>query len=92
MNRNRLVGYSLAGGMLITLITGLYPLRTLLGGTHYGFPMAWLVRRGVGPEFFPWRVTWLGLLVDLVVWTVVVIVILVLYDQYRSRSTGRQPT
>lgn len=92
MDRSRLVGVSIAGGVLLTLLTGLFPLRTLMGATHYGFPMAWLIRRVLAPEYFPWRVAWLGLVVDLLVWTALVLVVLILYDRFNHRSAGGQPT
>lgn len=91
MDRQRLVGASLAGGVLVTLLTGVVPLRTLIGATHYGFPMAWLIRRVLAPEYFPWRVSWLGLAVDLVVWTALVYVVLLLYDRFGARSTDGRP-
>jgi len=91
MDRTRLVGLALAGGVVLTLLTGLVPLRTLLGATHYGVPLPWLVRRVLAPEYFPWRVRWVGLLVDLVVWTAVAFVALGLYDRFRNRPTDRRP-
>lgn len=63
-----------------------------MGGTHYGFPMAWLVHRVLAPEFFPWRVNWLGLVVDVFVWTVVSLATIVLYSRVRSHSAGGQST
>lgn len=92
MDRQRLVGASLAGGILVTLLTGLVPLRTLVGATQYGFPLAWLIRRVLAPEYFPWRVSWLGLVVDLIFWTALVLVLLLLYDRFGHRSTDGQPT
>ena len=92
MDRTRLVGLALGGGVVLTLVTGLLPLRTLLGATHYGFPMAWLIRQVLAPEYVPWRVDWLGLLVDLVVWTAFVFVLLVVYDRFSHRRPGGQAT
>lgn len=80
---SRRFGLVLAAGVGITLLTGLIPLRTLLGGTHYGIPVVWLVRRVLAPEYFPWRVNWIGFVVDVVVWTVVVLAALVIYDWFR---------
>jgi hypothetical protein len=82
MKRSRLVGLALAGGTVCTLLTGLYPLRTPMGATHYGFPLAWLTRLVVAPEYFPWRVNWPELVVDLLVWTVAVLALLVVYDRF----------
>jgi hypothetical protein len=84
MDRTSLVGLSLPGGLALTPITSTVPLRTLLGSAHHGFPMAWLVRRQLPPGSFPWYVEWLGLGVDLVVWTAVVMVVLVLFERYFS--------
>lgn len=85
MDRSRRVGASLAGGVVLTLLSAVVPFQSLLGRTHYGFPMAWLIRRVLAPEYVPWRVNWLGLVVDVAVWTAVVFVGLVLYDRVRQR-------
>lgn len=90
MDQQRLVGVSVAGGVLLTLLAGLVPLRTLAGGTHYGFPMAWLIRRVLAPEYSPLWVNWPGLVVDLLVWTALVLVILLLYDRFGRHSTDGQ--
>ena len=66
---------------MLTLLTGLYPLRTPMGATHYGFPLAWLTRLVIAPEYFPWRVNWPELVVDLVVWSGVTLALLVVYDR-----------
>jgi len=92
MARTRLVGRSLAGGVVLTLLTGIVPLRTLLGGTGYGFPLPWLIRQVLAPEYSPWRVNWLDLAVDLLVWTAPVFAIPVLYDRFSRRSAEGQPT
>jgi len=91
MNRSRLLGGALVGGALVTLVTGLVPVRTLLGGTHYGLPVAWLVRRVLAPQYWPWHVEPFGLVVDVVVWSAAVLVVLVAYDRYRHGSVGGQP-
>ncbi len=52
--------------------TGLLSNTVLLGGEHYGYPVAWLVRLVLAPEYFPWRVNVLNLIVDLVIWIIIV--------------------
>lgn len=42
----------------------------------YGYPLAWLFRLVLAPEYFPWRVDVTALLVDIVAWSVVVAVVL----------------
>jgi len=92
MKTTRLVGVAILGGIAITLVTGLVPFRSLLGAVHYGFPIPWLIRRIVAPEFIPWSVNWGGLAIDLVVWTLVVFVLLTLYDRRTAGRPGGQPT
>lgn len=84
MDRTKLIGSSLVGGVILTLSTGLITLRTLPGASHFGFPMAWLIRRVLVSEYFPWRIHWFGFVVDLLVWTAIVMVVLVLYDRFGS--------
>lgn len=87
MDRTKLLGLSLGGSIVITLV----PLRTLMGGTHYGSLMAWLVRRVLAPEYFPWRENLLGLVADVVVWTVVVLLLLLVYERLRDSSRDSHP-
>lgn len=81
MGFDRLALASAAGGILVTLLTGLIPSRTLLGAVHYGYPMPWVIRLALGPDQFPWRVNPAGLLVDLIAWTLLVFVFLAIYDR-----------
>ena len=74
MNAMKIVILSLIGGVVITLLTGLVlnmPAQ-LLGAEHYGYPLPWLFRLILAPEYFPWRVDLAGLLGDVAVWTMVV--------------------
>ena len=78
MNAKRIVIFSVFGGVLITLLTGLVSSTPpmLVGAMWYGYPLAWLFRLVISPEYFPWRVDVTGLLGDLVAWSVVVGVVL----------------
>jgi len=70
---------SIVGGVVITLLTGLARVRMLAGATHYGFPFSWLIRLVIAPEYSPWRVNVLNLVADLIVWSIVIrLVLLVL--------------
>lgn len=65
-------------GSLVTLATGLFantpPM--LVGATHYGYPLAWLTRLIIAPQYFPWRVNVLELVLDVVVWSAVSAIVL----------------
>ncbi len=78
MNAKRIVIFSVFGGVLITLLTGLVSSTPpmLVGAMWYGYPLAWLFRLVISPEYFPWRVDLTGLLGDVVAWSVVVGVVL----------------
>ena len=66
--------YSVIGGVVVTLLTGLISNTPamLVGAMHYGYPLAWLVRLVLAPEYFPWRVNVPNLVVDLVIWIIIV--------------------
>jgi hypothetical protein len=70
----RTVIYYVIGGAVATLLTGFLsntpPM--LVGAVHFGYPLAWLMRLVLAPEYFPWRVNIPNLIVDLVIWIVVV--------------------
>ena len=66
--------YSVIGGLVVTLLTGLISNTSamLVGAMHYGYPLAWLVRLVLAPEYFPWRVNVPNLVVDMVIWIIIV--------------------
>jgi hypothetical protein len=78
VNAKRIVIFSVVGGLLIALLTGFVsntpPM--LVGAMWYGYPLAWLIRRVLAPEYFPWRVEVLGLVADTIIWGIVVGVVL----------------
>jgi len=81
----KFVVFSVVGGVVVTLLTGFLTNRVLLGAEHYGYPLDWLGRLVLAPEYFPWRVNVLNLIVDLAIWTIIAgIVIAVL-------TRGRKP-
>ena len=74
----RKVLMAVVGGVAITLVSGLISNTPteLVGATWYGYPFVWLIRGVLAPEYFPWSVEIVGLLADIVVWTPVVFIIL----------------
>ena len=74
----KMVFFAVIGGIIITLVTGLFnnTPEMLMGAVYYGFPFAWLEMMVVAPQYFPWVVRPLRLILDIVIWTVVVWVIL----------------
>lgn len=83
----RLLLFAAAGGVVVTLLTGLLENMPsmLLGAVHYGYPLAWLVRMIVAPEYFPWVVRPFRLIADIVFWAVVVAIILFVYTKVRKK-------
>ena len=73
----KIVVYAVVAGV-ITLLTGLIgdTPEMLVGAVYYGYPFAWLEMMVVAPQYFPWVVRPIRLILDIVVWAVVVWVIL----------------
>jgi hypothetical protein len=82
---NRLV-VSILGGEIITLLTGLFSNtpEMLVGAEHYGFPLAWLIRMIVAPEYNPWRIEFVNFLADVVAWSVILLVIVFIVEKVRK--------
>jgi hypothetical protein len=80
---------SIVGGVIITVVTGLFPNTPgmLVGAEWYGFPLAWLIRMIVAPEYNPWRVEFLNFIADVVVWSVILFVIIFIADKARKPAS-----
>jgi hypothetical protein len=79
--------FAIIGGIVITLLTGLIN-RTppmLVGAVYYGYPFAWLEMMVIAPQYFPWVVRPVRLILDIVVWTIVVWVILFVVSKVRKK-------
>jgi hypothetical protein len=75
MDRKIIIG-ALIGGIVITLATGLVEAPSMMGATNYGYPFVWLTQLIIAPEFFPWRIHPVRLVLDVIVWSVPVWIIL----------------
>ena len=90
-NKKRLV-YAFVAGVVITLLTGLIVstpdcVITLCeaGAVYYGVPFTWLEMRVVAPQYFPWVIRLVRLILDIVVWTAVVWVILFIVSKVKKK-------
>jgi len=77
---------AIMGGVVITLLTGLVPnTPPMLVGAHwYGYPLPWLFRLVVAPEYFPWKADPVNLIADIIVWAVIVGIILLVGKKARK--------
>ena len=84
----RTIILAVIGGIVITLITGLINTTPgmLVGAVWYGFPFHWLIMYVVAPQYFPWHVRPVRLILDIIVWTIVVWVILFLVSKVRKKK------
>ena len=89
MNTTKRLVVAIIGGIIITLLTGLFPStpQMLVGAEWYGFPLAWLIRMIVAPEYNPWRVEFLNFIADVVVWSVILLVIVFAVDKVRKPAS-----
>jgi len=77
----RIIIISILIGLIITLITGLFLNleETYLGSSRWGYPIYWLSQMIVGPQYSPpLNIVWLNLVIDILVWSVLVFLILVI--------------
>jgi len=74
------------GGAVLALLTGLVSNTPSmwLGATLYGYPLAWLSRLVLAPEYFPWRIDWANLTIDVVVWTVIIGLVMFILTRIRK--------
>ena len=79
--------FAIIGGVAITLLTGLidHTPAMLVGAVYYGYPFAWLEMLVVAPQYFPWVVRPLRLVLDIVVWAIVVWIILFVASKVRKK-------
>jgi hypothetical protein len=84
----RAVLIAIGGGVLLTLATGLFSNtpEMLVGATHYGYPLAWLIRMIVAPQYFPWVVDYISLLADIIFWSIIVVIALLAIGMARKRA------
>lgn len=87
MSPARTIALAVGVGALVTLLTGLVPNGAAMGVSHYGLPVAWLTRLVLAPEYFPWRIQWEGLLVDLVVWSAIAAAVVVATGRSYARAS-----
>lgn len=83
----KLLVFAVIGGVVITLLTGLVentPV-ALVGAVYHGYPLAWLVRMIVAPQYFPWVVRPFRLIADIVVWAIIVSIVLFAYARMRKK-------
>lgn len=80
--------FSIIGGIVVALLTGLISNTPamLVGAMHFGHPLAWLIRLVLAPEYFPWRVNLLNLIVDIIVWALVVFLVLLALGRIRKKQ------
>ena len=76
-------------GIIITVITGLLSNQgNFVGSGRWGYPVHWLSRIIVGPQYSPpTNIVWLNLMIDIVIWSIVILVILIIVFRNREEIT-----
>jgi hypothetical protein len=85
--KTKTVIFAVVGGIIVTLVTGLFDHTPsgLMGAVWYGYPLVWLEMLVVAPQYFPWVVRPIRLVIDVVVWVIVVWIILFLISKIRKK-------
>jgi hypothetical protein len=76
--------YSTLTGILITLLTGLFPNVFLLGVSYFGYFLPWL-RRIVYPGA-PLEVLWINFFVNIVIWSVLIYLAMVSIEEEKVKK------
>jgi len=87
LKASKIVMFAVIGGVVMTLLTGLisHTPEMLVGAVYYGYPFAWLEMLVIAPQYFPWLVRPVRLILDIVVWTIVVWIILFVVSKIRKK-------
>jgi hypothetical protein len=77
---------AVAGGIVITLATGVINATPngLLGSAWYGLPFSWMRRLVISPMYNPWKANLVGLLGDIIVWTIVVAIVMMIVNRVKK--------
>lgn len=89
MNTTNRLLVSIFGGEVVALLTGLFSNtpQMMVGAEWFGFPLAWLIRMIVAPEYNPWRIEFVNFLADVVVWSVILLVIVFILEKVRKPAS-----
>lgn len=81
-----------AVGLGASLLTGLLDVTPsgLLGATWYGWPLVWLRKLVLAPQYNPWKVDWGSLVGDVAFWSLVAGVVLSVAVGLRSKVARAQ--
>lgn len=80
---------------VITLVSGLVPSTPaqLVGASWYGWPITWIRKLVIAPQYNPWLVDWYGLVADFIIWFVISWIILYILSTYmkpKQKSGGKK--
>jgi len=76
-------------GEIITLLTGMIETTPpmLVGAVHYGYPLAWLIRMVVAPQYNPWKLEFGNFIADIVIWFIIVAIVVFIVARVRKPSS-----
>ena len=76
-------------GELITLLTGLVvstpPM--MVGAEWFGWPLAWLYRLLIAPQYNPWRVDVANFIADSIIWFIIVAIVAFIVVRLRKPAS-----
>ncbi len=80
---------SAGAGIVVALLTGVLDVTpsALVGAVWYGYPLPWLRRLIIAPQYYPWRFDVVGLMLDVVVWSAVALAVALCVILLRARRT-----
>ncbi len=81
MEKSRSILKSGIIGAVLTLVSGLVNSTpgSLVGASWYGWPVTWVTKLVIAPQYFPWVVNWYGLVEDFIFWFVIAYIVGYMY-------------
>lgn len=91
MNSLKFVIKSAVVGAIITLATGAVQNTpaNLLGASWYGWPLVWVRKLVIAPQYNPWVISWYSLIGDFIFWSIIAGIIVYIFHAYIKPSAAK---
>ena len=89
------MGLAFILGIVVTFATGVFNTTPgIVGATWYGWPMSWLKRLVVAPQYNPWRLAFPGFALDVLFWFAIFWVVLFVWfsTEKGGKRNAKKPT
>ncbi|MDE1870924.1 MAG: hypothetical protein KGI06_01660 [Candidatus Micrarchaeota archaeon] len=92
MSKLKITAVALILGIIVTLATGALnstPIG-LVGASWYGYPLTWIRKLVIAPQYNPWRIDYVGIVADVVFWSVIMLALLLVLLRIGEKKAVRR--